>query len=290
MRINNKYHLPREEISFVNIELSKDNLYFLDPYRIYQGEDELSKECKKIIEEYMKQLLEVTKARCKKKADELTKYLIERNETRLGYSHHHIKGKSMGKGGGKDFVQLLVENKQTMDGLIEDIFDCAIMIDNVGEDKVSDLLTSLLSIPLIRYTQEECNMWKIPMKNVILKKKNWDAEKKIWVTLETSLPIYNKMPIILVPKKFVSRNYVFSYKTFYRDVIIPEYKKRELSNPNSDILIHYKNGRIQVNTKILKKRYPCTKYVALDFVKRNDILYREYKKERLKELKKEGEE
>lgn len=86
---------------------------------------------------------------------------------------------------------------------------------------------------------------------------------------------------MFVPKSFVGQKYIFSYEKLYRDVIIPLYKEREKGIRGSRFVVQYKNGRKHVLGNALRKEYPCTKYVILDFVRKYDEVYRIYKKEML---------
>lgn len=45
MKISTRYHIPAVKLDFANINLSKDNLLFLDPLRIRNGSTELHKRC-----------------------------------------------------------------------------------------------------------------------------------------------------------------------------------------------------------------------------------------------------
>ena len=60
-------------------------------------------------------------------------------------------------------------------------------------------------------------------------------------------------------------------------MIIPLYKERELETKGSKYVVQYKNGRKHVFGNALRKEYPCTKYVVMDFIKKYDGVYREYK-------------
>ena len=116
------------------------------------------------------------------------------------------------------------------------------------------------------------------MSEVELEKLCWNPQKEQWEKVIAKLPIHCKKPIVFIPKSMVSTKVEFSYEQLYRHLIIPFYKQRELEDPASKLVLHYKNGRVQVKGNELRKLYPCTKYVILDFVKKYDSLYREYKK------------
>ena len=76
---------------------------------------------------------------------------------------------------------------------------------------------------------------------------------------------------------------MFSYEKLYREVIIPLYKEREKEIPGSRFVIQYKNGKKHVLGNALRQEYPCTKYVVMDFIKKYDNVYREYKEKILED-------
>ena len=235
------------------------------------------KECYCKVEKFINKIIKLAK---KKQYDKLIEFIdnfYERNETRLGYSIETTYGKSFGENGGKDFIKSISKSEIYEYGCVEDIFDLLIVVYNIGEDKVSDLITTIIFQDLIEYTQKQCDLWKIPTKNVSLDKKCWNSELEIWEKINTRLPIHSKRPIVFVPKSFVGKEYIFSYEKLYRELIIPEYKENELLKKDSKFVIKYKNGRVHVLGNELRKEYPCTKYVVLDFIKKYDNLYRQYK-------------
>lgn len=278
MKISLKYSVPAVKIDFVNVNLTKDNKLFIDPLRIRKGDTELHKKCYEAIEYFINNLLQLAK---NKKYGEILKIienLYERNETRLGYSLNTIYGKSFGENGGKDLVRLLSKSDAIEQGMVEDIYDCIMMVPNIGEDKVSDLITTIIFKDLVKYTQEQCELWKIPMEKIKINKLCWDSDTKDWTEIETELPALKHRPIVFVPKSFVGKEYIFSYEKLYRDVIIPLYKERERRAKDSKFVVHYKNGRTHVLGNALREAYPCTKYVIMDFIKQYASVYREYKR------------
>ena len=189
MKIIRKYQLPAQKLDFVNINLAKDNKIFIDPVKIKNGTSEIHKTCYKKIDSFIQILLELSRKREYKKLLEIIDNFHERNETRLGYSLESTYGKSFGENGGRDLVKLLAKNEMVSNGEVEDIFDCLIMVPNIGEDKVSDLITTIIFLDLIKYTQEQCNLWKIEMKNVSISKLCWNADNETWIKVKKQLPI-----------------------------------------------------------------------------------------------------
>lgn len=283
MNISNKYHIPAAKLDFVNINLSKDNKLFIDPLRIKNGDTEFHKKCYCKIERFIDIIIKLSK---EKKYQDLLEYIknfYERNETKLGYSLDTKYGKSLGEDGGTALVQMLKKDDIFSSGFVEDIFDFLIILPNVGEDKVSDLITTIILKDLIEYTQSQCKMWNIQTEKVKLEKLCWNSETENWEKINEELPVHIKKPIVFVPKSFVGKSYLFSYEKLYREVIIPLYKDIELNKKTSKYTLQYKNGKKHVLGNKLREKYPCTKYVIIDFVKNHDLIYREYKNKILNE-------
>ena len=277
LNISARYHIPARKLDFVNVNLTKDNKLFIDPVKMKWGTSEIDKICFSKIENFVNLMIKL--ARNKEYGKLLTFFenFAERNETRLGYSLESRYGKSFGEDGGTYLVQLLSRDNIFESGFVEDIFDFIMLIPNIGEDKVSDFITAIIFSDLLDYTQFQSEMWNIPTKNFTLNKLCWNSESEIWETRSANLPFYDDKPIVFVPKSFVGEKYIFSHIKLYRDVIIPYYKDMQAQDRSSRFVVKYKNGRKHVLGNELRKEYPCTKYVILDFIKKYDYIYREYK-------------
>lgn len=282
MKISTKYDLPVREMNFVNVNLDADNKLFIDPMKIRRGKTDFHKYCFSKIEEFVELLIELARNKDYKKLLEYIDNFYERNETRLGYSLRTRFGKSFGENGGTDLVRALSRGEIFEAGFVEDIFDILIVTPNIGEDKVSDIITTILFMDLVEYTQEQCELWKIPTRNMKIEKLCWNHYSRTWDKIEAELPTHNGKTILFVPKSFVGKKYIFSYEKLYSDVIIPLYKNIEVRKEDSKFVVKYKNGRVHVLGNELRKEYPCTKYVILDFIKNYDLVYREYKSKFLK--------
>ena len=190
MKISRKYQLPAEKLDFININLAKDNKIFIETVKIKNGTSESHKTCYKKIDSFIQILLELSRKREYKKLLEIIDNFHERNETRLGYSLESTYGKSFGENGGRDLVKLLAKNEMVSNGEVEDIFDCLIMVPNIGEDKVSDLITTIIFLDLIKLLrscppekrQRMC-IFQIIMRTKQKRKKNEAADPLLIILL-----------------------------------------------------------------------------------------------------------
>ena len=209
MKISIKYHIPAVKLEFVNINLSKDNKIFLDPLKIRRGTSDFDIKCYQKIDVFIKFLLKLVRNREYQSLIEIIDNLYERNETRLGYSLETTYGKSMGANGGRNLIKLLAKEEMVKNGEVEDIFDCIMMVQNIGEDKVSDLITTIIFLDLIDYTQKQCKLWKIQTQNVEIEKLCWDGETRNWIKAQAMLPIDNRKTNCICSQKICRRKVYF---------------------------------------------------------------------------------
>ena len=179
MRIKEYYGICHET-SFEDIELDTDNKLFVDPYLVYISEDDFSIECSNKIVDYFTKLLRYAKLGDRGNGYKLVKYLQENNEIRFGYSAGRPIGRGLGNNKGKELFDLLCKSKAVKTGLVSDIFDASIMLENVGYDKISDLTTNIILMDLIKFTQIQCTINKIPMVTVKLIRPVWCASEEKW--------------------------------------------------------------------------------------------------------------
>lgn len=272
-----RYFQIKEKVEFVNVKLEKDNRIFIDPYLLKKQETALQRIAYEQVTDYLQKLIECANTGNDKKARKLVRHLVERPETRIGYSRKNINGLSIGKNGGQKLYEVIKEKKEQ----IEDIFDCAILLEKVGEDKISDMIITILSVELIRYTQEQCEQYRIPTETVELKGKVWNTEKESWIPVVTELPVdEERQPIIFLPKELVSPKMYFNYEKIYQDLYIPYCE--QLEKDNEKLIIRYKNGKQRINRKELKKIYPCNKKEIQKYIKKHREEYEKYKESVLK--------
>ena len=281
MTFNKKYGIENSD-GYINIELDTDNKMFVDPYLIYIDKDEMSTNCSNRIVNYFSQLLKAAEKDDFKKGEYLVKYLQENNEVRLGYSNDKPHGKGLGKNKGIELFDAIKESKAVKSGLVEDIFDASIMLNNVGYDKISDLTICIILEELIAYTQTICKKHNIEMKPHKLNRPVWSHSQNKWTYLkDIQLPSHNDKPIILIPNKYAKKILVYTYNRFYNYGMMPYYEKIAFNNPSMGLVKILKRGIVPAKTKI-RKKYPCKKDDVLDFIIENPDVYLSYKEKQIK--------
>ncbi|MBR6253001.1 MAG: hypothetical protein IKR04_04090 [Clostridia bacterium] len=277
MLLYDYFHL--KEADFVNVELKNDNKIFVDPFLISIEESSFSKMAANSIRDYFKALLKSARDGNKRMSKALLENLHERNETRTGYSVAKPKGIGFAGDAGEDLFNNIIKSKAMKTNMISDIFDCSIMVDRVGADKISDLIINIIFLQLIEYTQKQCRKNRIPLSPVVLRYKIWNYKTFSWEKVVVELPLdEDDNPIVFLPKEIASDKMFYDYQRVYNTLMIPFYEQVEIQDASSGLVKILKSGKRKVLKKDLRAKYPCTKAEVVKFVQENNQVYARYKK------------
>jgi hypothetical protein len=88
----------------------------------------------------------------------------------------------------------------------------------IGPDRVSDIAANVLKQFLIRYTQQQCEIWKIPLSSQVPVEHIYEADSGTWIDAYEDLPIspIDGAPILLVPRRIVRVLPWINYEDFVR--------------------------------------------------------------------------
>jgi len=286
MRISELYNLNRNQdsLDFLDIPLDTDLLVFVDPLAIKSLKNSLGNESTYLLQSYFSEVLTSIKNGNHGRAKELLAFLSEKNEFHLGYSKGKSQGKGMASGTASRIWKSLTGSKAAKSGLLKDLEDTALMIHGIGPDMVSDAVCNIIREPLIKYTQEMCNYYGIPMKSQVESGPIWNPDKKIWQTKYVKLPCHHEFgKIILIPKILVRHQLSVSHDHYYKHYLIP-YVQAEEARAGSSLAVTLK-GKKHVYKKALYKKYGANKDASvLLTADRQDVLD-SYKKNAQKNVK-----
>lgn len=204
MNISLHYNLGSQQpnLNFVDIKLNTDNLLFVDPRLIENSNDRYAKLMQARIEAFWGELIKRVKSKDVKKIYQLLSGLKEPNETRLGYAFSTPRGKSVGSKSKPKIIDAIQRNKAVKTGLLSHFSDVEFFIEDVGSDRISDITTKIIKEVLIDYTQEQCRLHNIPMKEVY-QDDIFDYKTLKWLRKKVFLPVYHNKAIIFTPKNIV---------------------------------------------------------------------------------------
>ncbi|WP_283598636.1 hypothetical protein [Photobacterium phosphoreum] len=220
MRVSEYFNLNRTQpyLDFVDIPLNTDVSVFLDPNAIKSLDSSWGNELSSLLQTYFETVLRLIKNNEHGKARRLLSSLSERNEFHLGYSVGKSRGHGFGSESATSVWNALTKSKAATSGLLQDLEDTALLINGIGTDMISDAVCNILRGPLIKYTQDICKYYGIPLTPHVPSGPIWNPIAEIWEEDFVSLPITKEGKIILIPKILVRRRLSFSYDEYYRVV------------------------------------------------------------------------
>ncbi|WP_437308182.1 hypothetical protein [Sorangium sp. So ce388] len=272
-----KLDMTQAGLDFVDIELSSDTALFVDPFAISQRQDALSYDCHLTIVAFFQRVVDCMREEHPDEARGMLQYFKEPNETRLGLSSGAPQGAGVGGGQAEEIFAALAASSAVKTGLLSALEECELMIEGIGRDKISDLTTNIIRGHLAQYTQEQCKLWNIPVRDAALSP--WfDAKRGIWVSDYLRLPWFANEPILLVPKAFVRSSPSYNHQSYYRHTVL-EFLQAEHLNAASSLVRTLKNGTVRVYKKDLEARHPCSKEFLFQFSKDHPELLKKYRAE-----------
>lgn len=270
------------ELDFVDIDIEQDTPLFLDPYFISKCDFPFAVEAHKLIKSYFEFLLKMLKNNNIKEAEELFSYLGETNEICLGLSNGLPRGRGMGPTDAKNIFRSLMGSKALKTGIMEDIEDFRIFVDNVDKDKISDMTTNIIKALLIKYTQKQCELLGIQLTDGVASGYYWDSISNSWQNSYTKMLVLENKKIILVPKRIVSFSKDYTPQKYFQHFVLNFFQNEHL-RLNSNLVQYRKDKkRTPYVTKesvkeIIEKDNNITKDWLADFTERHPEVFRDFK-------------
>lgn len=222
MRVSEIFDLKKSqhELDFVDVDIDSDTPLFLDPYFIAKNDFPIAYEAHLSLRSYFACLLGALKENRTSDAEELFRHLGESNEICLGFSRTKPQGKGMGPSDAAKIFQSLMESPALRTGIMEDIEDFRIFVDNVDKDKMSDMTANIIKKQLIEYTQAQCAIWGIELTSSVPSGFYWDRSSYAWENCYTEMLIADGRKILLVPKRLVSYSTEYTPKKYMQHFVL----------------------------------------------------------------------
>lgn len=277
-RIDQIYQLEatQAELDFVNITTDHDVRLFIEPYAIAIKNDRWSQHCHEHITSFFQTLIDMIRGGHHADALELMSFLGEPNQTGLGYSTAHGRGRGIR---GEKAVRLytaLRRSRAVQTGLMSDLGETDLFVDGISRDGISDLTANLIRGPLIRYTQEQCKAWEIPLQPDVAADHAWDPVMLRWNPVITSLPVHDGDYIILTPKYSVRRNLVLNSQEYYSHHVVNFIQEQQMRT-GGGLVRTLQNGSRRVFKQDVKDANPFSKDFLAKFSEQHPQVLERYK-------------
>lgn len=259
-------------LDFVDVPLDTDVEVFVDPSAIKSMGSTWGHECASLIQNFFETVLRHIQSGNNLHAQKLLSSLNERNEFHLGFSTGKSRGHGFGTKAANSVWQALSQSQASISGLLKDLEDTCLLIHGIGTDMLSDAVCNIIRGPLLRYTQDMCGYYDIPMVPEVASGPIWNASAEEWEQGLVPLPMTEFGKVVFVPKIFVRHRLLYQYDEYYRHYLLPEMQQEEIS-ANSGLVEILKNGEPNVTKKSLMEKYGADKLsVVRESLKRPHIL------------------
>jgi len=254
MKISEIYNLNKSqfELDFVDIDINKDTALFLDPHFLSVRSDRWSTNCAGAIRDFFQHIINLVNSRRIAEARNKFGFLGEPNETCLGLSEGRPKGRGVGSSDANKIFESILRSRAIQTGIVEDLEDTIIFVDNIGKDKLSDMTTNIIKKYLIEYTQSQCELWNIEMQDNVPSGHFWNIDEKEWDNIYTRMLIIDDRKILLVPKGIVSYSEDYVPQKYHRHFVL-NFLKDEHLRINSALVQRKKLKSGKVKRYVTKK-------------------------------------
>ena len=281
------------DLDFFDAYIAKDTPLFIDPWAIRCAEDEFSVSAYQKMQSVFEKLIGYVQRKEENAALDLLGNLHEPRETGLGYALRTKNGSGVGPEKSKDIYKALAKSKAVQSGLLTDLEDTALHIEGIANDNISDMVTNIIRHDLIKYTQEQCDLYGIKMVSSQTRV-YWDETKKDFVQGTERTLIIDGKKVLFVPKKILRRKLSINYADFYEKGIL-EYEQARHFDARTALCRTLK-GKIvdKPYKKTLKESgdYNLSRDLVFDYITKHPDLLKKYKdkkgRERLLEVDNEG--
>ena len=242
------------DIEFYDVDLNNDNYMFMCPYKIENlvKNDKWAKIFTNTAIEYFNTVLSYLHENDIDSANKIFTSLNECNMTRLGMSEKGCRGKGIDME-----ASYLLESMNTfgfkMLDYVERIQDIKLFAKGIKDDKVSDAFTNIIKNDLIKYTQEMCKKYLIPMTeatNITV----WDQTDKQWKKINVFLPEYEGEHILLIPKTCVTERSWYNAFNFGNKMVLEDMQSIYIDDKDKPSKKSFKDN-LRSKKKILNKEY-----------------------------------
>ena len=211
-----KLSLSQAEVDFVIPDLAVDIPVCIDPFLLYKSRDESLRVLHDGLLAVFRHAFTLYEASDRKSLDRLIDF-PEVNAIGFGYSRGGIHGSGLGWHLNQLVVDLLQSSEEVRARGLRHVEELQLLSVGVGPDRVSDIAAGVLKSALINYTQEQAQLWRIPIAAAVPVAHYLDLHDMEWRDGYFDLPVnpLNGRGLLLVPRRIVRLLPWINYQDFY---------------------------------------------------------------------------
>jgi hypothetical protein len=279
MKISERFDLEANQftLDFVDIETDGDTRLFLDPSFIGLKKNRWAESASRTIRSFFETFVDLYRAGQREDARALLQNLHEPNETCLGLSKGRPRGNAIGEGDGNKLFASIAQSRAMDTGIIEDLEDFRLFVRGIDKDKISDMTTNIIRRHLVSYTQEQAEIWGIPLTEGVATGPYWSSALRQWDADYTAMLVIEDRPILLTPKSIVSYAKRYSAAKYHSNFVV-EFLRNEHLRMGGALIQHRKDGAPFVTKKdIVREEAPLDKVFLAAFTERHPEVFADFK-------------
>lgn len=229
MRLTQAFGLAftQSEVDFVVPDLSTDLPLSIDPFLLYKSRDQRLRGLHDRLLSIFDEGVRLYRVGRREDLDRLIDF-PEVDEIGFGYSEEKIRGRGLGTQLNALLADTLAASPALQERGLRHVEELQLVAIGVGPDRVSDITANVLKAFLIEYTQEQAELWNIPITRDLPVHHYFDFESWEWSDGAFDLPLnpVSGLPILLVPRRIVRLlpwiNYDDYARTDFRTFLRPD--------------------------------------------------------------------
>lgn len=136
----------------------------------------------------------------------------------MGYTKKGKQGAGVGELLSELIIETLIDSPPLLERGVRHIEEMQLVSVGIGPDRISDIAANIFKEHLITYTQEQCQLWNIPLKSGVPVSHIFDLKNNDWYDGYFDLPVspFDGSPILLVPRRIVRTLPWINYDDFFK--------------------------------------------------------------------------
>ncbi|MFG6502504.1 hypothetical protein [Microbacterium sp. P05] len=232
--------------------MTGDTKVFVDPHAFTTMESDWARECVSLLQDFYGEVLAAVRASDRQRGMYLLGRLGESNEAHLGLSSAQARGSGVATGLATDIYDALGLSTAVISGILSEVQETVLFVEGIGHDRVSDMTINIIRRQLIRFTQDVCNFYGIPMVQQLDSGWMWDRHTQTWVTEHVELPMPNGK-LLLVPLAVARKTPTFDPGDYLSHFVLPYLQEVELDSAHSTLVRRRTSRRHRGEKYVTKK-------------------------------------
>lgn len=208
--------VTQADADFVIPNLATDIPVCVDPFLLYKSRDPLLLDLHDRLLAVFGRAFELHDAGDRAGLDRLIDF-PEVNAIGFGYTQGRIAGSGLGWQLNQLLADLLETSEVIRERGLRHVEELQLLSVGVGPDRVSDITANVLKLALVEYTQQQSELWRIPLVSSAPLSHYLDHAEMEWRDGYFDLPVnpLSGAPLILVPRRIVRLLPWINYDDFY---------------------------------------------------------------------------